>query len=76
MFKKAADTVVPASAGDVNLGTMMIRGEGGAKEVGKGFTLIEKAARRGNKYAVKYLKDVENASKTWKIVGVHKSGTI
>ena len=62
--------------GDVNIGTMMILGEGGEKEVGSGVSLIEKAAKAGNKHAVAHLSEIEKVAKDWKMSGIYKLNTV
>ena len=74
LFKKAADKM--NAAGDDNLGAMMILGEGGAKEVGNGVALVEKAAKAGNKHAVAHLADIEKVVKQWKKTGICKLDTL
>ena len=53
---------------------MMILGEGGAKEVGNGVALVERAAKAGNKHAVAHLAEIEKALepvvKKWKKTGI------
>ena len=73
LFNNAA--ALDNAAGDVNLGAMMILGEGGTNEVGKGFALIERAARAGNEHAVKHLADIKTVVKQWKKAGINKLGT-
>ena len=73
LFKKAAD--LNHAPGDDNLGSMMILGEGGVEEVGKGVSLVEKAAKAGNMYAVAHLADIEKVVKKWKKTGICKLGT-
>ena len=73
-FKKAADRNY--AAGDDNLGAMLILGEGGAKEVGNGVALVEKAAKAGNVHAVAHLAEIvkalEPVVKKWKKTGIYK----
>ena len=77
LFRKAAADKTNAD-GDDNLGVMMILGERGAKEVGNGVVLVEKAAKAGNKFAVAHLveigKALEPVVKKWKKTGVDKLG--
>ena len=70
MFARAA--ALETSDGDVNLGAMMICGEGGLSEVGVGFLRIEKAARDGNEIAISRLAKIVKEVKKWKKAGVYK----
>ena len=55
-------------------------GEGGAEEVGSGVARVEKAAKAGNKHAVKHLAEIEKALepvvKKWKKTGAFKLDTL
>ncbi len=73
LFKKSADHNL--SGGDVNLGQMLIRGEGGGSEVGDGVKLVEKAAKAGNEIAIAHLAEVVKLAEEWKKSGIYKIGT-
>ena len=49
----------PNADSNLNLGLMMIRGTGGAKEIGKGVSLVEKAAKAGNELAIARIAEIE-----------------
>ena len=55
---------------------MLILGQGGAKEVGNGVALVEKAGKAGNKYAVAHIAEIEKLAEKWKKTGIYKLGTM
>ena len=52
----------------------MILGEGGAEEVGKGVSLVEKAAKAGNRYAVAHIAEIKKLAEKWPKTGICKLG--
>ena len=76
LFKRVAEK--ENADGEFNLGVMMILGEGGPEEIGKGFALVEKAAKAqqaGDLFVADYLVYIKGAVKKWKKKGIFKLGT-
>ncbi len=76
LFEKAAEV---QSAGDLNVASMMICGEGGSKDIGGGISRIERVAEEGDWRAVERLAEIEEAIlkvvEKWPKVGVFNLDT-